>query len=337
MMPINRKKFWMLAAMITLFGAGIFVGYIGAPARDLDAATFFSRISPLRSASTEFKFIDPLIAYETPEATPLEEYASLKQKLRDIIDTAKRANDATDVSLYYRDFNTGRWIAINRNVMYYPASLLKVPVLIAYFRKAESDSTLFEERVVYRPLISGNAFETASTLVAGRSYTMRDLLERMIVQSDNGATYTLISKIDPGLLSEVYTDLGIKDPGDDSSQYEISAKTYALFFRVLYNATYLTPAASEAAIELLSRTSYDDGLVSGVPAGIQVAHKYGEHVVSDGSTITGVELHDCGIVYRPERPYFLCVMTSAKDLSKAAALISSISNVVYHAPESAKE
>jgi len=235
-----------------------------------------------------------------------------------------------------RALPSGRWIALRRNVIYYPASLLKVPVMIAYFRKEESDPTLFEQRIIYTPLSTGDTFEAPSKLVTGRSYSIRELIEDMIIESDNGAAYTLLSKIDAGLLSEVYTDLGIQDPGNDSSKYEISAKTYALFFRVLYNATYLTPEASEQALELLMRTSYKEGLVAGVPADVPVAHKYGEHVVSDGATVQGVELHDCGIVYRPEHPYLLCVMTSAKDLSTASALISSISKAVYEDSGTAK-
>ena len=315
------------------FAAGIAFEYRAAAAHRLDATTFFNGISPVRAANDRFKLVDPLIAYETPEATPLLEYASLKQKVRGIIAHATTTKIASDVSVYYRDFNSGRWIAIRRNVMYYPASLLKIPVMIAYFRRAESESSILNAKVTYKGESSENTFEAPSHLVVGRSYSIRELIEHMIVDSDNGATYTLLAKIDTGLLSEVYTDLGIKDPGGDSANYEISAKTYALFFRILYNATYLSPAASEQALEMLSRTTYKDGLVAGVPQGVEVAHKYGEHILTEGGTATGVELHDCGIVYRPSRPYLLCVMTSAKDIASATTIIASISKTIYEASE----
>ena len=41
------------------------------------------------------------------------------------------------------------------------------------------------------------------------------------------------------------------------------------------------------------------------------------------------ELHDCGIVYYPEHPYFLCVMTRGGDRPKLAAAIADVSKVAY--------
>lgn len=328
-MKFGRIRIYLLLISVVILGTGIVIGYAFASSRNPRAASFFGMVGPIRSAEGGFKLIDPLIAYETPEATPLTEYAALKKKLQGVINGARAAKAANDVSVYYRDLSTGRWIAIERSTTFYPASLLKVPVMIAYFRKSESDPSIMDQRVMYEPIGSGNTFEAPSLLKAGTMYTIKQLIEHMIVDSDNGATYTLLSKIDPALLSEVYTDLGIKDPGDDSSSYEISTKTYALFFRVLYNATYLSPADSEEALKLLLKTTYTDGLAAGVPAGIQVAHKYGEHILNVGDTVRGVELHDCGVVYRPEHPYILCVMTRASDLHSATTIISSISKTVY--------
>lgn len=41
------------------------------------------------------------------------------------------------------------------------------------------------------------------------------------------------------------------------------------------------------------------------------------------------ELHDCGIIYYPERPYLLCVMTEGNDLNELAGVIQNISKTVY--------
>ncbi len=333
MKRFDRKKLYAAAGIGIIFVGGIAVGYTIAPAGAFEAATFFNSVGPVRSASPNFTLTHPLIAYETPEATGLAEYSSLKKQLQDSIDRAKAEGNVSDVSLYYRSLETGRWIGIKQNSIYYPASLLKVPVMIAYFRSAESNPGLFDKRIAYRPITGGNSFEAPSQLVVGRLYTVRELIEHMIEDSDNGATYTLLSIIDENLLSEVYTDLGIPDPGDDSADYQISTKTYALFFRILYNATYLSPTSSEDALKLLVRASYRDGLAAGIPKGIAIANKYGEHVMSVSGTAKGEELHDCGIVYRPGHPYLLCVMTRAKDLPSATALISSISKAVYEASE----
>jgi beta-lactamase class A len=160
----------------------------------------------------------------------------------------------------------------------------------------------------------------------------------MIVESDNGATYTLIDNIESNVLNEVYSDLGITHPEEDSANYQIATRTYALFFRVLFNATYLRREYSEQALELLVRATYRDGLNALLPKDLTVAHKFGEHVVSsDRKTPEGIELHDCGIVYYPEHPYLLCVMTRAKEQSDAESMIQQISKEVYETVKSDTE
>lgn len=53
-----------------------------------------------------------------------------------------------------------------------------------------------------------------------------------------------------------------------------------------------------------------------------VAHK-------TGYWYEGEQFHDCGIVYYPENPYILCVMTQGFSLSEANAVIANLSRVTY--------
>lgn len=174
-------------------------------------------------------------------------------------------------------------------------------------------------------------FTSPSALVAAKSYSIESLIASMITDSDNGATFTLLDHINTDFLNAVYTALGVQNPGDDSANYKISARTYGLFFRVLYNATYLSPTNSERALKLLSQATFADGLVAGVPKGTTIAHKYGNHVLSTNGTVTGVELSDCGIVYYPAHPYLLCVMTSSYNEPDASAIIANVSRASYAA------
>jgi beta-lactamase class A len=130
-------------------------------------------------------------------------------------------------------------------------------------------------------------------------------------------------------MGRVYKDLGMSSP-TDAGNYEIDAVTYSRFFRVLYNSTYLSRTMSEYALELLSRGSFSDGLPAGVPNGVLVAHQFGERT----HPATGErQLHDCGIVYAPTRPYLLCVMTRGKEFKQLASVISDISREVYREME----
>ena len=50
----------------------------------------------------------------------------------------------------------------------------------------------------------------------------------------------------------------------------------------------------------------------------------------DGPSQQG-ELHDCGIVYYPNQPYLLCVMTKSKsvDITPVERTIAQISSIAY--------
>lgn len=322
------------AALLALgLCVGIISGYfIGKSASNAVANSIKQSFSPIEEKGTAYSFVHPLLAYHTPEATVLGDYVSLKNALQAIVDSAVNKGDAARVSVYFRDLDAGRWLGINQDGTYYPASLLKVPTLIAYYKNAEAYPSILSQTMAYDPsVMPDDPFTTPSELVASQNYSIADLINKMIIDSDNGATFTLLAHINPDFLNAVYVALGIQNPGNDSAQYQISDRTYALFFRVLYNATYLSPESSEQALKLLSQTTFANGIVAGVPKETVVAHKYGEHVLSQNNIATGVELSDCGIVYYPSHSYLLCVMTSSKDVPTASAIIANISRAAYAA------
>ena len=312
---------------------GIILGYFGGKWGTNNVPSSVEQsLVPIEEKGTSYSFVHPLLAYRVPEATVFGDYVSLKSSLQKIIDSAVSDGNATRVSVYFRDLDAGRWVGINQDATYYPASLLKVPTMIALYKEAEGNTSLFSQSVVYDPkVLPTDPFTAPSGLVVGRSYSIESLIGSMITDSDNGATFTLLNRINPDFLNAAYTSLGIQDPGDDSANYKISARTYGLFFRVLYNATYLSSGYSERALKLLSQATFADGLVAGVPKGTAVAHKYGNHILSQNGSVTGVELSDCGIVYYPSHPYLLCVMTSSYNAPMASKIIANISRVSYSA------
>jgi beta-lactamase class A len=331
------SRFLKYAGFLVL---GLLVGatagyFIGKFSSDTIANSIKDSFAPIEEKGLPYTLVHPLLAYHTPEATLLGDYIPLNNSLQNIITLAVQNGDVTRASVYFRDLDAGRWIGINQNDTYYPASLLKVPTLIAYYKQMEENPSLLLQTITYDPSVmpTDDPFIAPSELVAGHSYSIQDLINKMIIDSDNGATFTLLAKLNQDFLNEVYVALGIQNPGDDSANYQISARTYGLFFRVLYNATYLSPESSEQAMKLLSQATFTNGLVAGVPAGTVVAHKYGEHVLSQNGVATGVELSDCGVIYYPAHPYLLCVMTSAKDVQTADTIITNMSRAAYSAVE----
>ncbi len=248
----------------------------------------------------------------------------LERSLADRIDSGAIAR----ASIYIRDLDNGPWIGINEKEEFYPASLLKVPFIFAAYKEEERAPGFLDREVVYNrtQLVNSYVFPPKEKLELGQSYATRELLRRSIVYSDNEAAALLGNEISFQNLSNIFWDFGITrpQPGED---YKMKVRTYASFFRILYNASYVSRDHSEEALATLTKSSFKDGIVAGVPKNVAVAHKFGERegALEQG----GVQLHDCGIVYAPSRPYLICVMAQASQVDDILTFIRFVSREAY--------
>lgn len=273
----------------------------------------------------KYTLINPLL-----EVEPTLEFSELRPfryKVESLIEVHRSSGDVSHVSVYFRDLMNGPLFGIREREPFVPASLLKVPVMMAVFKRAEDESAFLERQVRYDRLQDSMPGIATTTLRTGAFYPVEDLLRAMIVDSDNGAAFLLRALLGPGALEEVYTDLGLVIPAVRTADEPITVREYGTFFRMLYNASYLSRAHSQKALNLLTASGYSDGLVAGVPSGVRVAHKFGERSSPAGDAR---QLHDCGIVYYPPRPYLLCVMTRGHDFTRLAAAIADVSRAVFH-------
>lgn len=275
------------------------------------------------------RLTNPLLECEVFGDQGLRALKPFKYKVDGLLREKIEAGVLIDGSVYFRDLNNGMWFGINEDVAYRPASMLKVPIMIAYFKLAESNPGVLGRKITFRGNFDLTRLQGVSPdmeLTPGGVYTVDELIFRMIAYSDNNAAQLLVDNIDKSILDNVLHDLDINiNPGD--YEHMITTHSYAGFFRVLYNASYLSREFSEKALEILSRSSFSEGMLAGIPPGVPTATKFGEWGDSPDSAV--VQLHEFGIVYYPRRPYLLGIMTRGKRGREMEALIGEISRLVY--------
>lgn len=274
-----------------------------------------------------YTYINPLLECELN--SPLEntpELSTLKHALEDQIASLTSSTHISRIALYFRDLNNGPWFGIHEDDTFTPASLLKTPMMLAYLKLAETDPNLLSRRLTFKPRGEPESpYPGIASLRPEASYSVQELIERMIIYSDNDAFDTLTLNIDEARLQAVHKDLGLAYPDPTTPEDFITVKEYAGLFRVLYNASYLSRNMSELALSILSRASYQDGLVKGVADGTVVAHKFGVRRTRENAN----QLHDCGIIYLPNHPYLLCVMTKGDDLAVQTDALGKLSAQVF--------
>lgn len=322
----NRQVFLIVAAAAVAVS-----GWVAFAITVMHDPTSGQNVTEVREGG--WALISPLL--ECTASSPLggERRKLLEQSLESVVRSRITAGSATHISLYFRDLNNGPWIGINEDEKFAPGSMLKVPVMMAYYHAAEKDPTILQKEIEFQPYtppdgsLVSQEVDSSGQLVRGRKYTVESLIANMIIYSDNNATALLWDFIDQEKKDRAYRDLGLTVPViTDWMSNVISVRDYATFMRVLYNASYLGREYSSHALDLLTKTSFRDGLVAGLPVGTKVAHKFGIRF-KEGTT--AMQLHDCGIVYAPDRPFLLCVMTKGHSLQQQGETIAEITRVVY--------
>ena len=105
----------------------------------------------------------------------------------------------------------------------------------------------------------------------------------------------------------------------------LTVKEYSRFFRILYNSSYLSQSNSEKALKTLSQTKFTEGIRKNMPKDIVVASKFGEIGIDEQIK----QIHECGIVYYPNHPYLICIMTRGPNPKYLTKSISEISDFVF--------
>lgn len=275
-----------------------------------------------------YKYIDPLLECNNYQPSG-PAYYEMERDLHQIVDSASTDKKIKTVSVYFRDLNNGPWLGINEKEKFSPASLLKVPLMIAYLKLAEDQPVILQKKLTvknHRENILSQNITPLAQVTVGQEYAVIDLLGYMIKYSDNAAANTLLENLPPEDLSRTYTDLKLQIPGEGGTENFMTVVDYASFFRILYNSSYLNRTMSEKALEILTTSAFTKGLTAGLPDTIEVAHKFGERKIGEEK-----QLHDCGIIYLKNNNYLLCVMTRGNDFETMEKTIASISKQVFAA------
>lgn len=327
-MAEHNKKLIKILIPFIAFVVGIFVGFA---IRDILLKNkTFDKSGYIEKHEGQSNYINPLLACDVADdVISNPELIPFKEKIQEYLNTKIDKRLATKVGVYYRELDDGYWFSIGDTEKFIPASMRKVPLMIALLKQADNEKDLLERLVTFDLSNDYNLnqnIKPSQALVFGKKYSIEELIYRMIVYSDNNAFTFLTKIVDPAQLNKVYVSIRTQNPRVVKDDDFLSIQTYESFFRILYNASYLSRNASNWALDVLSKSEFRTGLVAGVPHEVKVSHKFGEK--SDASEGT-VQLHDCGIVYYPKHPYLLCVMSKGPNFQLLDDVISEISRISF--------
>jgi len=301
------KLSWILLFLIALsLSANIF--FILKTVDNGSSKEFFRLTNPL---------VSPNIDTNIQNSSIILHYNGLKTTLEGEI---AEYNATGNVGIFIQDAKTGSWLGINERERFTPASLLKVPVMMAILKKVDAGEIRLDDKVTILEEDADPYYGQVYQEV-GNQMKIIELLEQMVTYSDNTAKNALKRQLSQQEIDRVFVHVGIPDPYLEDTNQTVSPRNYIRLFKALYYSTFLTPASSEKALDLTTDTEQEQLISKEIPPEVQVAHKFG--------IIEGELLSDCGVVYHSKNPYFICIMVKNENLEKSTELIQELSKETY--------
>jgi len=213
-----------------------------------------------------------------------------------------------------KDFSWG----FNSQEVLQAASLIKLPIVASFYHQVES--AIFDLDDIY-VLAESDKRPGAGVLQyqeVGTELKLGELASLALSQSDNTAANILRNLVGDAEINRLIDLWGMEQTS--LAQNLTSADDIGLFFKKLYEGSILNQEHSRRMLNDLTDTAFEDRIPAGVPEGIEVAHKVGseERVVSDA-----------GIVFTPNSPFVLVIMSDQTDVSLAVQKFPKLVEDIY--------
>ncbi|MBI2146267.1 serine hydrolase [Candidatus Woesearchaeota archaeon] len=282
-----------------------------------------------KESSQNFTLLYPPFSYLSYEEfiDIKHQYATNYQDLKQTINNSIHLAPDQDYAFYFQSLNSGASIGLREKETFYSGSLRKVPLLVAILQQVEEGELDFDTIITIEPEDINSYSGPLGSQGSGQVLTLFELMNYTTFYSDNTAAEVLLRIVSPKEVIETMFNMGLSYNTflinrNSVGTYPLSVKEFSNSFRSLYYSSVLKRKNSQLLLSLLAHTSFNSGLPAGVPPEIIVAHK----VASFGENS---EHHDCGIIYYPEQPYILCVMTKGMSEEDANKVIRQISKETY--------
>lgn len=231
-----------------------------------------------------------------------------------------------------KDMHTGQVVEANSDRVFPSASLIKLPILCAAFQAVQEGRLSLNTPVVLRRSDRRGGSGILKFSPSGSIFTNRELLENMIIHSDNIAAELVVRQLGIDYLQRTFAHLGLLDteihpegfrltPWPVAEDNRTSPRDMAYLLEKIYQRRLVSAEASDQMLDILKHQKLRDRLPRFLPTGWEIAHKTG---------LLRKACHDVGIVFSPRGDYMICVLTANDRTYKTAKrFIASMGRITY--------
>ncbi|MCM8826683.1 MAG: class A beta-lactamase-related serine hydrolase [Candidatus Omnitrophica bacterium] len=213
------------------------------------------------------------------------------------------------------------------------ASLIKVPIMVAVFYAIDKGKLNFNDKFIIEKKDITNGSGKLKYLKLPQQFSLAQLIEFMIAESDNTATNKIIDILGFDYINGIFKEIGLRETVLNRKIMDLSARRKGienyislndliLIYEDIYYGKILNPQYSKLMLYYLKRQKISDRIPKFLPNNVTVAHKTGleKNVVGDG-----------GIIFSDRGDYILCIAVECGSYSEGKDFIAKISLMVYNA------
>ena len=236
--------------------------------------------------------------------------------------------------VYVRDLDGNYGYGVRPDEQFFAASVIKIPVMVAVYRKVEQGDLEFSQQVEIQDTDWAAGAGWLQWEEAGTQHTVGDLLNLMMTQSDNVATNALVRTVGgPEHINETARSLGATDTflyQKLSSERGVvptldnrtTPRDMTAMLEKVADDEAASPESCEYMMDLMYTNELDWWLDAGLPEDVYAANKAGwlYKVYSD-----------VGIVEADGRRYVVSIMSKygPEDVNQGELLIEDLSRTVW--------
>jgi beta-lactamase class A len=231
--------------------------------------------------------------------------------------------------VYVMDVDNGDFFSFNGSATFSAASMIKLPILIAFFQDVDAGKIKLDEMLLIQQTDIAEGSGDMQYAGVGTQYSALETATNMIVTSDNTATNMIIRRLG-GIqaLNQRFRQWGLqqtllrKPLPDLEGTNTTSPKELASLMALLNDGKLISMKSRDRAFEIMRGTVNDSLLPSVMSPGSTIAHKTGD---------IGSMLGDVGMVDLPTgRRYAVTAMVKRPhNDARAQDLIRQIAAIVY--------
>jgi len=244
--------------------------------------------------------------------------------------------------VYVQDLEGGWSYGVRPDEEFFTASIIKVPVMVAVYRKIDEGELDFSQKVEIQADDWASGAGWLQWEEPGTTQTVGDLLYLMMGQSDNVATNALVRLVGGrDHVNEVARSMGAKDTvlyqklsSERAAVPSLDNRTTPRDMATMMGKIATGEAASDASckdmIDLMYQDELDWWLDAGLPANVWAANKAG--------WLYEV-FNEAGIVQEGDHPYVIAILSKygPQNPDQGRLLIEDISRTVWEAQQDSPE